>query len=99
MENDYEGVGAGKVGRVSPHAPCGLNANGSDLHRPADPWTPILLFGVFALEEFRGFNCNGFDVAIGARLAINEDFELRAAWCGGHLLLPQSSPASRRAMR
>jgi hypothetical protein len=35
---------------------------------------------VSALEELRGRNRNGFDVAIGARLAVNEDFELSAGW-------------------
>jgi hypothetical protein len=49
---------------------------------------------VSALEELRRRNRNGFDVAIGARLAVNEDFELSAGWIS-NLHLPQSSSASR----
>jgi hypothetical protein len=48
---------------------------------------------VSALEELRGSNRNGFDVAIGARLAVNEDFELSAGWIF-NLHLPQSSSAT-----
>ena len=49
---------------------------------------------VSALEKFSGRDRNGFDVTIGARLAVNEDFKLRARWiCQLHR--PQSSSASR----
>ena len=45
---------------------------------------------VFAPEELRGLD--RFDVAIGARFAVNEDFELSAGWT--NLPLPQSSSAT-----
>jgi hypothetical protein len=47
---------------------------------------------VFAPEELRGLDRHGFDVAIGARFAVNEDFELSARWTNLHL--PQSSSAT-----
>jgi hypothetical protein len=48
---------------------------------------------VFAPEELRGLDRDGFDVAIGARFAVNEDFELSAGWIS-NLHLPQSSSAT-----
>jgi hypothetical protein len=48
---------------------------------------------VSALEKFSGRDRNGFDVAIGARLAVNEDFELSGGWIS-NLHLPQSSSAT-----
>jgi hypothetical protein len=82
-----------QVGRVfSPRAHCGLNATGVT--------SPIRkIFGrdvavwVFALEKLRGLDRDGFDVAIGARFAVNEDFELSAGWIS-NLHLPQSSSAT-----
>jgi len=48
----------------------------------------------FLLEKFSRRDCNGFDVTIGAGLAVNEDFKLSAQWiCQLHR--PQSSSASR----
>ena len=80
-----------QVGRAfSPRAHCGLNATGA---------TSPKIFGrditvwVFAPEELRGLNRDGFDVAIGARFAVNEDFELSAGWISD-LHLPQSSSAT-----
>jgi hypothetical protein len=70
------------VGRVfSPRAHCGLNATGA---------TSPKIFGrditvwVFAPEELRGLNRDGFDVAVGARFAVNKDFELSARWTKLH---------------
>ena len=51
------------------------------------------LFGFLLPEELRGLDRDGFDVAIGARLAVNEDFELNAGWIF-NLHLPQSSSAT-----
>ena len=45
---------------------------------------------VSALEEFSGRYRHGFDVAIGARLAINQDFELRAWWVFLHCEWPMA---------
>lgn len=68
-----------QVGRVfSPRAHCGLNATGvtSPIRRSL---AAMSLFGFLLPEELRGLDRDGFDVAIGPRLAVNEDFELRAA--------------------
>ena len=48
---------------------------------------------VFAPEELLGLDRDGFDVAIGARFAVNEDFEMSAGWIS-NLHLPQSSSAT-----
>jgi hypothetical protein len=54
---------------------------------------------VFSPRAHCGLNATGvdpdsFDVAMGARLAVNEDFELSAGWIS-NLHLPQSSSARR----
>ena len=46
-----------------------------------------------ALEKFSGRDRNGFEVAIGARLAVNGDFELRARWiCSSAPVLLRLAP-------
>ena len=82
-----------QVGRVfSPRAHCGLNATGvtSPIRRSLAAMSRVW---VFAPEELRGLDRDGFDVAIGARFAVNEDFELSAGWIS-NLHLPQSSSAT-----
>lgn len=86
-----------QVGRVfSPRAHCGLNATGVT--------SPIRkIFGrdvavwVFALEKLRGLDRDGFDVAIAARFAVNEDSELSAEWIS-NLRLPIMGKPRRPAV-
>ena len=42
--------------------------------------TAMSLFGFLLPEELRGLDRDGFDVAIAARFAVNEDSELSAEW-------------------
>jgi len=66
------------VGRVfSPRAHCGLNATGvtSPIRRSL---AAMSLFGFLLPESLRGLDRDGFDVAIAARFAVNEDSELSA---------------------
>ena len=64
-----------QVGRVfSPRVHCGLNATG-DLAN-SKILTAMSLFGFLLPEELRGLDRDGFDVAIAARFAVNEDFVL-----------------------
>ena len=91
MKNDNEGVGAPSEPRVlasrslRPECYRGDLANSKIFGRDIAVW-------VFAPEELRGLDRDGFDVAIGARFAVNEDFELSAGWT--NLPLPQSSSAT-----
>ena len=83
-----------QVGRVfSPRVHCGLNATGvtSPIRRSL---AVMSLFVIFSPEELCGLDPDSFDVAMGARLAVNEDFELSAGWIS-NLHLPQSSSARR----
>jgi hypothetical protein len=69
-----------QVSRVfSPRAHCGLNATGANLANSKIFGRDIAVW-VFAPEELRGLDRDGFHVAIGARFAVNEDFELSARW-------------------
>ena len=95
MENDNEGVGAPSGPRVlasrslRPECYRGDLANSKIFGRDIAVW-------VFAPEELRGLDRDGIDVAMGARFAVNEDFELSAGWIS-NLHLPQSSSAPRGA--
>jgi len=77
MENDNEGVGAPSGPRVlasrTPPPECyrGILANSKIFGRDVAVW-------VFAPEELRGLDRDGFDVAIGPRLAVDRDLEVRA---------------------
>ena len=77
MENDNEGVGAPSGPRVlasrslRPECYRGDLANSKILGRDVAVWN-------FAPEELRGLDRDGFDVAIGPRLAVDRDLEVRA---------------------
>ena len=67
------------MGRAfSPRAHCGPNVPG-DLAN-SKILTAMSLFGFLLPEELRGLDRDGFDVAIAARFAVNEDSELSAEW-------------------
>ena len=95
MKNENEGVGAPSGPRVlasrSLRRECyrGDLANSKIFGRDVAVW-------VFAPEELRGLDRDGFDVAIGPRLAVNEDFELSA---GGFstFIYPNPLPPPRGA--
>jgi hypothetical protein len=59
--------------------------------------TAMSLFGFFLPEELRGLNRDGFDVAIAARFAVNEDSELSAEWIS-NLHLPIMGKPRRPAV-
>ena len=87
-----------QVGRVfSPRVHCGLNATGvtSPIRRSL---TVMSLFVFLLPEEPRGLDRDGFDVAIAARLAVNEDSELSAEWIS-NLRLPIMGKPTRPAWR
>ena len=77
MKNDNEGVGAPSGPRVLasrslwPECYRGDLANSKILGRDVAVWN-------FAPEELRGLDRDGFDVAIGPRLAVDRDLEVRA---------------------
>jgi hypothetical protein len=77
MENDNEGVGAPSGPRVlasrslRPECYRGDRADSKIFGRDVAVW-------VFALEKLRGLDRDGFDVAIGPRLAVDRDLEVRA---------------------
>ena len=86
-----------QVGRVfSPRAHCGLNATGvtSPIRRSL---AAMSLFGFLLPEELRGLDRDGFDVAIAARFAVNEDSELSAEWIS-NLRLPIMGKPRRPAV-
>ena len=67
-----------QVGRAfSPRAHRRLNATGvtSPIRRSL---AAMSLFGFLLPEKLRGLDRDGFDVAIAARFAVNEDSELSA---------------------
>ena len=71
MENDNEGVGAPSGPRVLASRYRGDLANSKIFGRDITVW-------VFAPEELLGLDRDGFDVAIGPRLAVDRDLEVRA---------------------
>ena len=79
MENDNASVGVPSGPRVlasrslRPECYRGDLANSKIFGRDIAVW-------VFAPEELRGLDRDGFDVAIAARFAVNEDSELSAEW-------------------
>ena len=77
-----------QVGRVFSLAlTAGLNATGvtSPIRRS------LAAMSLFALEKLRGLDRDGFDVAIGPRLAVDRDLEVRA----DHLSKLSTSNCSR----
>jgi len=96
MENDNEGVAAPSGPRVlasrslRPVCYRGDLANSKILGRDVAVWN-------FAPEELRGLDRDGFDVAIAARFAVNEDFELSAEWIS-NLRLPIMGKPRRPAV-
>ena len=91
MENDNASVGVPSGPRVlasrslRPECYRGDLANSKIFGRGVAVW-------IFAPEELCGLDRDGFDVAMGARFAVNEDFELSAGWT--NLPLPQSTSAT-----
>ena len=96
MKNDNEGVGAPSEPRVlasrslRPECYRGDLANSKIFGRDIAVW-------VFAPEELRGLDRDGFDVAIAARFAVNEDSELSAEWIS-NLHLPIMGKPRRPAV-
>jgi hypothetical protein len=85
-----------QVGRAfSPRAHCGPNVPG-DLAN-SKILTAMSLFGFLLPEELRGLDRDGFDVAIAARFAVNEDSELSAEWIS-NLRLPIMGKPRRPAV-
>ena len=98
MENDNEGVGAPSGPRV-----LASRSLRPKCYRVTSPIRRSLaamsLFGFLLPEELRGLDRDGFDVAIAARFAVNEDFELSAEWISNLRLPYYGQPKAPRRWR
>jgi hypothetical protein len=77
MENDNEGVGAPSGPRVLASRSLRPECYQGDLADSKISGRDVAVW-VFALEKLRGLDRDGFDVAIGPRLAVDRDLEVRA---------------------
>jgi hypothetical protein len=97
MKNDNEGVGTPSGPRVLASRSLRPDCYRGDLAN-SKILTAMSLFGFLLPEELCGLDHDGFDVAIAARFAVNEDFELSAEWIS-NLRLPIMGKPTRPAWR
>ena len=79
MKNDNEGVGTPSGPRVLASRSLRPECYRGDLANSKIFGRDVAVC-VFAPEELCGLDPDSFDVAMGTRLAVNEDFELSAGW-------------------